>query len=317
MPWLLEDWQPNLHWRVLVELVRRPPDSPAVARALGGANAAEPVASLLEDLHPDGTWATRSALWTLYRGPGWRLVAAVQLGAEPSDPRLQAAAARLLETAPGESGFSLRQGDPPVPCLTARVLEAMARLGRCDHPRCVEALAWLEEEPVRKGAGTGRCARSGHLGPGEQCAVAAVAVLSALTHCARLRLDGMRQRAVEAVLAWLGSIGSMRHQRPYRLAYPNLLRTDAVEALWALALAGEPCDNRMTAALRRVQLDADANGRWEMGAAVPSSLPMGGEDIPRPGRPCHWITLHATVALLAYAGDAGLKRLFPQPPPAG
>ncbi|MEJ2189136.1 MAG: hypothetical protein P8Y93_06905, partial [Acidobacteriota bacterium] len=75
-----------------------------------GANAATPVASLLADLHEDGGWETSAGLWDTYAGPGWRLVAAVQFGADPSDPRINAAAERLLETAPGEGGFAQRAG---------------------------------------------------------------------------------------------------------------------------------------------------------------------------------------------------------------
>ena len=79
MPWLLDEDRPNLHWRVLVELLRRPVSSPAVLRARGGADAAEPIASLLAELDPDGSWATGVGYWRPYSGPGWRIVAAVQL----------------------------------------------------------------------------------------------------------------------------------------------------------------------------------------------------------------------------------------------
>ncbi len=101
LDWLLDPARPNLHWRVLVELVGRPTDSPAVRRARGGANAVEPVASLLADLHPDGGWATTVPRWSVYNGPGWRLVAAVAWGADPDDPRLHAASERLLQARPG------------------------------------------------------------------------------------------------------------------------------------------------------------------------------------------------------------------------
>ena len=79
-----------------------------MVRARGGSDAVEPVASLLEDLHPDGNWAVDVPLWRPYSGPGWLLLAAIQWGANPADSRVQAAAEVLLETAPGEGGFSLR-----------------------------------------------------------------------------------------------------------------------------------------------------------------------------------------------------------------
>jgi len=115
MPWLLDESRPNLHWQVLVEFVQRPPSSPAVIRSRGGADAAEPIASLLADLNPDGTWATDVGYWKPCSGPGWRIVAAVQWGADPTDPRLQVAAERFLETAAGEGGFARGEGSDPVP----------------------------------------------------------------------------------------------------------------------------------------------------------------------------------------------------------
>lgn len=91
MPWLLDPSRPNLHWRVLTDLIHRPPDSRAVTSARGGADAVDPIATLLEDLSPDGAWVRTTPLWEKFAGPGWRLLAAVQWGGDPTDPRLQGA----------------------------------------------------------------------------------------------------------------------------------------------------------------------------------------------------------------------------------
>ena len=146
LPWLLDERQPNLHWRVLTELVGRPADSPAVLRAQGGGSAAQPVARLLADLLPDGTWSSAASTWSRYGGPAWRLIAAVQWGADPSDPRLKAAGERLLETAYGEGGVAVRKGEPPSPIVTARLVQALIGLGFGRHLRVQEALAWIEED---------------------------------------------------------------------------------------------------------------------------------------------------------------------------
>ncbi len=115
MPWLLDPSRPNLHWRVLSDLIHRPPDSPAVVRARGGADAVDPIAALLEDLKPDGSWVCDAGPWERFSGPGWRLVAAVQWGADPTDPRLHAASLRLLEEAPGGGAFAEREDEDAVP----------------------------------------------------------------------------------------------------------------------------------------------------------------------------------------------------------
>ncbi len=298
LPWLLAGHRPNLHWRVLVELVGRPRSSPAVRRARDGASAAEPVASLLAELHPDGTWATSAAPWARYRGQGWRLVAAVLWGADPEDPRLHAAAGLMLENGGGDGGFAPRSGAAPEPTLTARLLQAVTELGWWRHPRCQEAVAWLEEPGIPWGDGGGR-------------AVTAVAALTALTTAGETRRPALRERA----LAELGAaVAGQVRPALRRLGHPNLGRTDLAELLAALALAGAPWSPALTPALsglQRLQIDG---GRWRRTAPVPASLPIPPGKRPRPGAPSRWVTLRASVGLMNYSVEAGLTRLFPRKP---
>jgi hypothetical protein len=305
LAWLLDERRPNLHWRVLIELVGRPEDSPAVLRARGGASAAEPVATLLADLQPDGTWSTDEPWWAMGSGPGWRLLAAVQWGADPTDPRLHEASARLLADAPGEGGFSPTGGEPPQPWLTARILQALVGLGWSSHQRCQEALAWLEEAAptsddggwLRGGAGTS----------GEVCAVTPVALLAALTSGAGDRRTGLRNRCVAATLNLLS-----RGRAEASLGHPNLDRTDFAEALWALARAGAEVGEGGRSALRALQDRQLQGGRWPRDLGVPAGLPVAG--VASAGEASHWLTLRSAVAVLHYAVAAELPRMFPQKP---
>lgn len=284
MAWLLDPARPNLHWRVLVELVGRPADSPAVRRARGGANAVEPVATLLADLHPDGRWATTTPLWSRYGGPGWRLITVVKWGADPEDPRLHAASQRLLEEAPGEGGLSRRVGDHPDHELTARALEAVVVLGWGKHQRVQEWLAWFEEAEGW-----------------EEAPVAAVAVVAA---CGRGLRPVLRQRAVDGLGRWLTAGGG----RPVRLGHPNLLRTDVAEVFSALAATEAKWREAWRPALEEMQRVQADRGRWRRSAPVPESLGV------ESSQPSKWITLASTKAVLAYAVEAKLPRLFPYPP---
>jgi hypothetical protein len=306
LPWLLDTQRPNLHWRVLVELARRPPSSTAVVRARDGAVGAEPVASLLAGLLPDGTWNTGIPLWRRYEGPGWRLLAAVQWGADPTDPRLQAACGRLLEIAPGEGGFALQSSGRPVPWLTARALQGLGELGWCRHPRFQEGLAWLEEGGSDHAAGGWRTIGRGRA-EGE-CDVTPVALLGALIACAGQRREALRQRAIDGVIRALTTPATVRA----RFGHPCLGRTDEVEMLWTLARAAVPFAAPMVPALKRIQMRQLEGGRWRRDLAVPSSLPIvaatAGHELSR------WLTLKCVVALMAYAVDAKLPRLYPSKP---
>ena len=284
--WLLDPTRPNLHWRVLVELVGRPVDSPAARRARGGANAAEPVAGLLADLHPDGEWATHLSPWAPYGGPGWRLLAAVQWGADPEDPRLHAASERLLETAPGEGGLVRPRSDEPDAQLTARALEAMVALGWGKHPRVQEWLAWFE-------------ATDGW----ENDSTAAVAVLAASRGGVRPALetravDGLGRRLVDS-----------RGTNFTTFGHPNLLRTDLAEIFAKLAAAGVGFRREWRRPLKKLQSRQDWMGRWSRISPIPRTLA-----VPEPEQPSRWITLKATNAMLTFAVDAELPRLFPFPP---
>ncbi len=298
LPFLLEACRPSVLWRALVELVGRPVCAPAVVRARGGASAAGPVSALLEHLLPDGTWAVRTAPWMRYSGPGWRLVAAAQLGADPEDPRIQAAGRRLLDGLGGEGGVAPADGVEPLPCLTARVVEAMARLGLDRTARAEEAVAWLESASPAPDGGW-RCRVPAHRGP-SGCRVAAVAVLEAAGAGGRRVRARLRDRASEALAA--------QPLRSFHAGAPNLLRTDAVEAVHGLALAGCDWSDAYRPMLVRVQGMQSDLARWPAAPAHPS-LPLGE---PASGGLSAWVTLRAVVALLRFSVEAGLPRRFPQ-----
>jgi len=297
LAWLLDEHQPNLRWRVLTELVGRPQESPAVRRAQGGASACEPVASLIADLHPDGTWATATPTWQRYGGPGWRLIAAVQWGADPSDPRLDAAAAKILDHTPGDGGFAVHKGGPVSAILTARLVQAAAGLGYARHLRVQEALAWFEEDPLA------------WAGPVSSRRAAAAALLAALTR-SRIR----RRKLEDLVIREL--VGGLRCSRRWadRFGHPNLARTDSAEVLWALARAGVPWEQSLARPLRHLQQAQLAGGRWPVRHSVPRSLGLKPMSSSAVGEMSRWISLRAVVAMNAYAVAAGLPRLFPEKP---
>lgn len=299
--WLLDEAAANVVWRVLVELFERPQDSLAVRRARSGANVCEPVATLLEPLLPDGTW-DRMRMAQDHPAPRERFVIAVQSGADPEDPRLHAAAERFLDS-------DFRDHEP---CSVARGLQAFRTLGWGHDLRFEERLAWLMEEAPRSPGGGWACHDRDHGGGPNGCAVTAAALLGTAGREVDGRFGAVRQRASGVLIGELDVQSRTRDGRWGRAGHPNLDRTDRVEVLWALARAGIPYDPRMREALAQLQADQNAEGRWTLEIEPPSG--GAGE---RCGQPSRWITLHALVALKAYAVPAGLPRLYPGAVPAG
>jgi hypothetical protein len=65
-------------------------------------------------------------------------------------------------------------------------------------------------------------------------------------------------------------------------------------------------------ALQVIQRKQRHGGRWRREVSVPASLPV--DRRPRVGSPSRWVTLKSAVALMHYAVDAGLPRMYPQKP---
>jgi hypothetical protein len=97
-----------------------------------------------------------------------------------------------------------------------------------------------------------------------------------------------------------------------RLGFPCLARTDLAEILWTLARSDVPLRGEAIPALQILQRKQLEKGRWRREAPVPASLPI--DRPPRPGSPSRWVTLKSVTALMRYAVEAGLPRMFPQKP---
>jgi hypothetical protein len=231
-------------------------------------------------------------------------VAAVQLGADPTDPRIRAGAMALIEGQCGDGGFAASPGRTPDLRLTARAVQAMAALGLDRDARVQEALAWLDEVAPRSDAG-------GWSGPrSSECGVTAVSVLLATATGEGPQRKALYVRARESVLRLVtsASVGS-------RWTHPRLGSTDVLEMLWALVATGCCYDPRLRRALLKVQRAQDAHGRWAARAEPPPSLgrAVGFEEGAGWGSE-RWLTLQAMRALLTWGPAAELPRRFPAKP---
>jgi hypothetical protein len=293
---LLADDEPGVVWRTLVELLSRPADSPAVARARTAARETGAAAALLGQQDPLGYWGSPVAYGARWSGTAWHVMALAALGADPEDPRVARGAEVLLESLqPHAGGFSATRGRPPSACFTAEVCGAMARFGFAHHPRVREAVAWLAERDGGKGLWS--CPELRHL-VGGACPVAAVAALrfvAELPVAERAQVSRLSSRAGRGLLERGLFLEGNVPRGWWALAHPNLGRTDALGALYGLARLGWEVEPAILAALRGVLARQDAEGRWTLAQPAPFAEPAG--------QPSRWLTLKALVAVAAY-GDA-------------
>jgi hypothetical protein len=195
-----------------------------------------------------------------------------------------------------------------VPWLTARALHGLAELGWCRHPRFQEGLAWLEDGEANHPDGGWRVV--GRRSVTGECEVTAVALLGALTACGDRPRRVLRTRAMESLRRISDAEGAVST----RFGHPCLGRTDGAEILWTLAKAGASLGPGMVGALERLQRRQLQGGIWRRDNPVATSLGIQIDGAPR--GPSRWVTLKCVVALMAFAVEARLPRMFPQKPPS-
>lgn len=257
------------------------------------------MAELLEMLQPDGDWAVAGPTWSP-GGAGWRILAAVQLGADPADPRLQGAAARLVAEQVGDGGFRRSQAAMPDVRLTARLAAMLCSLGWSRNPRLREAVAWLDEASPATRAG-------GWRGPdGGEDAVVPASLLAADAAAPGALRPALVERAAAAARQQL-SDGSVS----WRWTAPRLLGGDGLELTFGLLISGCSWHQGLASALAVIQRGQDDGGHWQ--PRRPVARLLGDLRIDREvSAAC--LRLEAVAVLMAWAPAAELPRLFPAKP---
>lgn len=293
---LLDDAEPGVVWRTLLELLDRPEDSPAVQRAREAARSRGMAAAILARQDPLGFWGSPSAYGARWSGTAWQLMAAAALGADPEDPRVLRGVDVLLKAVqPPAGGFATGRGRQPATCFTAELCATLARLGFAHHPRVREAVAWLAARPAAEGW---TCPELRHLAA-RGCPVAAVAVLRLVAEHPpreRVALEPLTARAAGFLLEHDLFTGEGTPRGWLRFAHPNLGRSDLLDALFALARLGVGGGAGVKVGVRHVLARQGEGGQWSQG----EHLTFGEAR----GQPSRWVTLKALVVLAAFGGAA-------------
>lgn len=295
---LLDDEEPGVVWRALLDLLGRPADSPAVHRARTAARESGLAAAMLAEQSSFGYWGSPTAYGAHWSGTAWHVIALAALGADPEDPRVERGAETLLEEVqPRSGGFATAKRNQPSPCFTAEVCSALARLGFGHHPRVREAIAWLVAQAAAENGW--ECEDEGH-SLDHCCPVASVAALRLVGELPvheRAGLATLAQRAAAPLLARGLFLDGQAPRGWQLLGHPNLSRTDLADALYALAMVRWPSEATIKRALLALLARQDSEGRWQQQHKGPWGEPIG--------QPSRWVTLKALVATAAYGGSLG------------
>jgi hypothetical protein len=324
LPWLLDESAPAVRHLALRQLLDRPADDPEVLGAGATAMATDPIAAILAAQDPAGYWVKPGPGYgPKYTGTVWQLIFLDQLGADPDDPRVQAACEYVLSHTQAESGgfgsSAVRESSEPpsstvVHCLNGNLLRALIGFGRLNDERVRRSIDW--QARAITGEGEIRFYKSSTPGPGFRCAVneglpcgwgATKAVLGLARIPAERRLPHV-QRALEAGVAFLLSRDPAKADYPmgwgntkpngswFKLGFPSGYVADVLQVLEALCEAGAAGDSRLGPAIDWLLAQQDAHGRWTNRYAYAGKMVR---DIDAPGRPSRWVTLRACRVLKA------------------
>jgi hypothetical protein len=323
LPWLLDEAAPAVRHLALRQLLDRPADDPEVRAARADATRVDPIAAILAAQDPAGWWEKPGhGYGPKYRGTTWSLVFLDQLGADPADPRVQAACEYVLGHAQARTGGFACSGSasekPPPPslvlhCLTGNLLRALIGFGRLDDERVGRAIAWQATAITGEGETHWNAATPG---PGFRCGAneglpCAWGAAKAVLALARIPLDRRTpavERAIAASVEFLLSRDPAVADYPmgygntkpngswFRLGFPSGYVADVLQVLEALVEAGAARDPQLAHAVEWLLAQQDAEGRWA------NRYPYTGKmwvDIDPPGVPSRWVTLRACRVLRA------------------
>jgi hypothetical protein len=140
--WLTAEENPAVAVLVRREILGEPA-SEALDALWAQRNTYVPVARILGLMQPDGSWDRPSQDYRKYGGSLWQVHFLGELYADGDDDRVQAAA-RYAFSRQLEDGSWSCNGRPSasIPCLTANVGRALARLGHADDERMTRALGY-------------------------------------------------------------------------------------------------------------------------------------------------------------------------------
>lgn len=326
-PWLLETdlGQPAIRYFTLRDILEQRQDDSAVSEAKDAIMNTGPVPKILAAQAPEGYWVKPGAGYgPKYCGTVWQIVFLAQLGAEGSDPRVQAGCEYVLShNIASSGGFSVNAMPSGfIHCMAGNLGAALIDLGWLDDRRLQSALEWQARmitgdgvAPVVSKHSDGRYYKSGTSGPLFTCAAngnlpcswGAVKAMLALSKVPTTNRTERMKAAIDqgidfllgydpAVADYPFAFGNKPNSSWFKFGYPIGYVTDVLQNLEVLAALGRAQDTRLARALELVEGKQDDQGRWQMEYSYNGKT---WADIEVKGLPSKWVTLRALRVLKA------------------
>ena len=332
LDWLLSEENPAVGALTRRELFGDEP-SPELDALWARRNEYPPVARILELMADDGTWAPPPRDYAKYGGSLWQIHFLGELYANGDDERVRRAAEYALsrQLPDGSWSCSNARAHGSIPCLTANVGRALARLGYARDERVIAALGHCVA--LYRELGVIGCRELLGYQLNGYCHMLTPKLLLFLAEVphdvwpdgaeelrekciARLREKGVfrslpaeakeYQDAVAKMPAaerlayrerFLTEHPTLHHKEKagwLRFGYPLSYNSDILEALWALALHGEEMRKEYAEAFAIVRDAGGEEMRWKLRTSFNGKMLA---DVEVRGQPSRWLTLRALLVM--------------------
>jgi len=338
--WLLEPENPAVAAITRRTLLKE--SEAATAELWTRRNEYAPIDAILNAENADGSWMRPSQDYKKYQGSLWQVHLLGELCASGDDPRVAAAAdyAFSRQMADGSwSATNMRAGGS-IPCLTANVGRALARMGWAHDERVIAALGYIVG--LHRELGYIGCIEGREFQLSGYCHMLTTKELLFLAEVPRdLWPDGAEKLRDECITKlrdtsvfrsvpaearefgeayWTSSKSERETLRKrflaehpelhykekagwLRFGYPLSYNSDALEALWALMRIGEKPRTEYERAIELVERTADKQMRWTLKNTFNGKMLA---DVETKGQPSKWLTLRA-LQVLDWADDDQAK----------
>lgn len=288
--WLLEPANIGVRYLALRDLVRG--DKAELAAAKSKAHKEGPIATVLENMNPEGYWAKPGAgYFPKYISTVWSIILLAQLGGSiETDKRIAKSVSYLLDhNLIKEGHFTVnRLPSGTADCLQGNLCYSLLDLG-CTDPRLDKAFKWMARSVTGEGVApmtdkkaslryyAGKCGPVFACGANNKmsCAWGAVPVMLAFSKLPKEKRTPLIDKAIKTGVDFFFSTDPAKADYPsgytgkpsgnwWKFGFPNFYVADILGIAESLVRLGYGKDKQLANALQLIRDKQDNQGRWPL-----------------------------------------------------